>query len=197
MTGLDPGRDRARDPGWRERAAAQGAAYGGVVSDGPVGAAAGVDPLKLCVFTTVALLGWLLGPWAVLVFATLAFTAYLKARRGGLLRSKCLLRDTRLVLAWLGLLVVVAVAAIAWDVAQLLDAAVTTTSGRGPESIRVRLRTAVVRRRVLGASRWARRSESAEVHPLRAASYMGGRGIPEQYGSVARLRRSLGVSSAR
>ena len=77
----------------------------------------GVDPLKLCVFTTVALLGWLLGPWAVLVFATLAFTAYSKARRGGLLRSKCLLRDTRLVLAWLGLLVVVAVVAIAWDVA--------------------------------------------------------------------------------
>ncbi len=98
---LDPG---SLDPGWRGRAAAE---------------EAGVDPLKLCVFTTVALLGWLLGPWAVLAFATLAFTAYSKARRAGLLRSKCLLRDTRLVLAWLGLLVVVAVVAIAWDVAQL------------------------------------------------------------------------------
>ena len=117
MTGLDPG---SLDPGWRERAAAQGAAYGGAVDGSAPGELErGVDPLKLCVFTTVALLGWLLGPWAVLVFATLAFTAYSRARRGGLLRSKCLLRDTRLVLAGLGLLVGVAVAAIAWDVARL------------------------------------------------------------------------------
>lgn len=120
---LDPG---SLDPGWRERAAAQGAAYGGAVhgsgDDPGAGAASGesgVDPLRLCVFTTVALLGWLLGPWAVLVFATLAFTAYSRARRAGLLRSKCLLRDTRLVLAWLGLLVAVAFVAIAWDVAHL------------------------------------------------------------------------------
>ena len=112
---LDPG---SLDPGWRERAAAQGAAYGGAV-DASTSGGAGVDPLRLCVFTTVALLGWLLGPWAVLVFATLAFTAYSKARRAGLLRSKCLLRDTRLVLAWLGLLVAVAVVAVAWDVAHL------------------------------------------------------------------------------
>lgn len=121
MTGLDPGSldPGSLDPGWRERAAAQGAAYGGAV-DGSEPAEHGVDPLKLCVLTTVALLGWLLGPWAVLVFATLAFTAYSKARRGGLLRSKCLLRDTRLVLAWLALLVVVAVVAIAWDVAHLI-----------------------------------------------------------------------------
>ncbi len=102
---LDPG---SLDPGWRERAAAQGAAYGGV------------DPLRLCVFTTVALLGWLLGPWAVLVFATMAFAAYTRARRGGLLRSKCLLRDTRLVLAWLGLLVVAASVVIVRDLARLL-----------------------------------------------------------------------------
>ena len=115
---LDPG---SLDPGWRERAAAQGAAYGGGVGAGPsVPDQAGVDPLRLCVFTTVALLGWLLGPWAVLVFATMAFAAYTRARRGGLLRSKCLLRDTRLVLAWLGLLVVAAVAVIVRDLARLL-----------------------------------------------------------------------------
>lgn len=123
MTGLDPG---SLDPGWRERAAAQRAAYSGVVGDaGPGGPEPGahepgVGPLRLCVFTTVALLGWLLGPWAVLAFATLAFTAYLKARRAGLLRSKCLLRDTRLVLAWLGLLVAAAVIAIVRDVARLV-----------------------------------------------------------------------------
>lgn len=118
MTGLDPD---SLDPGWRERAAAQGAAYGGAVDGSAPGELErGVDPLKLCVFTTVALLGWLLGPWAVLVFATLAFTSYSQARRGGLLRSKCLLRDTRLVLAWLAVLVAVSVVAIAWDIARLL-----------------------------------------------------------------------------
>jgi hypothetical protein len=95
------------DPGWRERA-------DGAAEPAPV------DPLRLCVFTTVALLGWLLGPVAVLVFATLALTAYTRARRGGLLRSKCLLRDTRLVLAWLALLVAVALAAIGRDVVRLL-----------------------------------------------------------------------------
>ncbi|WP_113698563.1 hypothetical protein [Nonomuraea lactucae] len=70
------------------------------------------DPLRLCVYATVALLAWLLGAWAVLGFAALGFAGYWKARRAGLSRSKCLLRDTRLVLAYLGLLGVVAVAAI-------------------------------------------------------------------------------------
>jgi hypothetical protein len=98
------------DPGWRERAAA---------TSGEHAAPASVDPLRLCILTTVALLGWLLGPVAVLVFATLALTAYVKARRGGLLRSKCLLRDTRLVLGWLGALVLVAALAIGRDLARL------------------------------------------------------------------------------
>ncbi|GAA2208586.1 hypothetical protein GCM10009850_040440 [Nonomuraea monospora] len=70
------------------------------------------DPLRLCVYATVALLAWLLGPWAVLAFAALGFAGYWKARRAGLTRSKCFLRDTRLVLAYLGLLALVAVAAI-------------------------------------------------------------------------------------
>ncbi len=62
------------------------------------------DPLKLCVFATIAALGWLLGPVALLCFAALGFAGYWKARRAGLARSKCLLRDTRLVLAYLALL---------------------------------------------------------------------------------------------
>ncbi len=66
------------------------------------------DPLKLCIFATVAGLGWLLGPVALLVFAALGFTGYWKARRAGLARSKCLLGDTRLVLGYLALLAVVA-----------------------------------------------------------------------------------------
>ena len=66
------------------------------------------DPLKLCVFATVALLGWLLGPWALLGFAVLAVAGYARARHQGLLRSKCKLGDTRLVLLYL---VVLAIAA--------------------------------------------------------------------------------------
>jgi hypothetical protein len=70
------------------------------------------DPLKLCVYATVALLAWLFGPWAVLGFAGLGFTGYWRARRAGLRRSKCLLRDTRLVLAYLALIALVAVGAL-------------------------------------------------------------------------------------
>ena len=70
------------------------------------------DPLRLCVYATVALLAWVLGPWAVLGFAVLGFAGYWKARRAGLTQSKCVLKDTRLVLAYLGLLALVAAAAI-------------------------------------------------------------------------------------
>jgi len=67
------------------------------------------DPLRLCVFATVALLGWLLGPFALLGFAVLAIVGYARARRDGLLRSRCKLGDTRLVLLYL---VVLAAAAV-------------------------------------------------------------------------------------
>jgi hypothetical protein len=70
------------------------------------------DPLRLCVYATVALIAWLLGPWAVFGFAVLGFVGYLRARRAGLARSRCLLRDTRLVLAYLALIALVAAAAV-------------------------------------------------------------------------------------
>jgi hypothetical protein len=70
------------------------------------------DPLKLCVFATVALLGWLLGPFALLGFAVLAIVGYAKARREGLLHSKCKLGDTRLVLLYLVVLAAAAVLGI-------------------------------------------------------------------------------------
>jgi hypothetical protein len=59
------------------------------------------DPLRLCVYTTVALLAVVLGPIALLGFALLAIAGYARARREGLLRSRCKLGDTRLVLAYL------------------------------------------------------------------------------------------------
>lgn len=84
---------------------------GGGDAERPVGAAP-PDPLRLCVFATVALLAWLLGPVALLGFAVLGFVGYWRARRAGLLRSKCALGDTRLVLLYLGGLVGLAVVGI-------------------------------------------------------------------------------------
>jgi hypothetical protein len=71
------------------------------------------DPLRLCIYATVALLAWLLGAWAVVAFAALGLVGYVRARRAGLLHSKCALRDTRLVIGYLGVIAAVAVASIA------------------------------------------------------------------------------------
>jgi hypothetical protein len=78
------------------------------------------DPLRLCVYATIAALAWLLGPIAVAGFALLGFLGYLRARRQGLTRSKCVLRDTRLVLAYLGVLALAGLAGIGWQVYGLL-----------------------------------------------------------------------------
>jgi hypothetical protein len=63
------------------------------------------DPLRLCVYATIALLGWLAGPVTLIVFSVVGFVGYWKAWRGGLKQSKCFLRDTRLVLAYFAVLV--------------------------------------------------------------------------------------------
>jgi hypothetical protein len=68
------------------------------------------DPLRLCIFATVALLGWLLGPVALVGFAALGLVGYTRAYRAGLTRSKCVLRDTRLVIGYLALLAAAGVA---------------------------------------------------------------------------------------
>ncbi|MEU4650588.1 hypothetical protein [Nocardia fluminea] len=72
------------------------------------------DPLTLCVVATVALLTWLVGPWAVAGFGALAFAGYWRAWRAGLKRSRCWLRDTRLVLGYVGAIAAVGVLAAVW-----------------------------------------------------------------------------------
>jgi hypothetical protein len=74
------------------------------------------DPLRLCVYTTIALLSWLLGPVVVVAFAVMGFAAYRAARRAGLARSRCVLRDTRLVLTYLALAAIAGAAGVAAQV---------------------------------------------------------------------------------
>jgi len=76
-----------QEPGWSE-------------SDRPT-ATRVEDPLRFCVFTTLALLAWLLGPVIVALLGGLGLLAYVRAWRGGLRRSRCFLRDTRLAIAYL------------------------------------------------------------------------------------------------
>jgi hypothetical protein len=61
-----------------------------------------IDPLRYCVMTTVALLAWAAGPWAVLAMAGIGFAAYWRATRSGLTRSRCVLRYPALVMTYLG-----------------------------------------------------------------------------------------------
>ena len=69
------------------------------------------DPLSLCVYTTVALLAWILTPALIAaIFGTVGFHAYWKSWRAGLRRSDCILRDPRLVMLYLGLVAAAGVA---------------------------------------------------------------------------------------
>ncbi len=62
------------------------------------------DPLRFCIFTTIALIAWVFGPpFAVLLMSSLGLLAYATAWRQGLSRSKCFLRDPRLVMGYLGI----------------------------------------------------------------------------------------------
>lgn len=62
------------------------------------------DPLRYCIFTTIALISWAVSPpVAVALMSAIGLAAYASAWRSGLRTSKCVLRDVRLVLAYLGL----------------------------------------------------------------------------------------------
>ena len=61
------------------------------------------DPIRFCVFTTIALIAWIFGPpIAVTLMSGLGLWAYANAWRQGLRESKCVLRDPRLVMGYLG-----------------------------------------------------------------------------------------------
>ncbi|HEV7668707.1 MAG TPA: hypothetical protein VGS22_09295 [Thermoanaerobaculia bacterium] len=86
------------------------------------------DPFRLCTYATLVWLAWIFRPPVVLaVCAILGFVAYAKALRAGLTRSRCLLRDTRLTLVYLGML---AVTALTWIGLRIAEA-VTTRSFEG------------------------------------------------------------------
>jgi hypothetical protein len=76
------------------------------------------DPLPLCVYTTVALIAWIVTPaLTAAAFGALGFRAYWQAWRAGLRRSDCVLRDPRLVMLYLGL---VTAAGLAWTAIRAL-----------------------------------------------------------------------------
>lgn len=77
----------------------------------PEPAAAGRDPLRWCVATTVSLLTWAIGPAALVAFSAIALVAYGRAFVAGRRTSRCLLHDVRLVLVYLALTASVGVAA--------------------------------------------------------------------------------------
>lgn len=82
------------------------------VGDPPAPMVAPFDPLRLCVFTTIAAIAAITGPFAVLAFSGIAIAGYRRARKAGLLRSRCKLGDTRLVLLYLWALAAASLVAI-------------------------------------------------------------------------------------
>lgn len=68
------------------------------------------DPLRLCGYATIAVLGWAFGPFALIFFAGLGLLSYARARLAGRIRTGGLLRDSRIVVGYLGLLAVAGLA---------------------------------------------------------------------------------------
>jgi hypothetical protein len=65
------------------------------------------DPLRLCIFSTIALISWIITPpLTAAIFASIGVGAYVRARRHGLAKSRCKLGDTRLVITYLAALAI-------------------------------------------------------------------------------------------
>jgi hypothetical protein len=64
---------------------------------------ASLDPVRHCVYTTIALIAWVITPPAAVVWlSSLGLWGYARAWRAGARRSRCVLRDIRLVFAYMG-----------------------------------------------------------------------------------------------
>lgn len=82
------------------------------------------DPLRFCIFTTVALLAWLFGaPVAVTLMSGLGLWAYWRSWRAGLRETRCLLRDPRLAMAYLFVAFLIGAAFLARSVVVALRSA--------------------------------------------------------------------------
>lgn len=70
------------------------------------------DPLPFCVWTTVAVLAWIVTPAvAAAAFGLVGLRAYARAWKAGLRRSNCVLGDPRWVMLYLG---IVTAAGLLW-----------------------------------------------------------------------------------
>ena len=84
-------------------------------------AKASIDPLRFCIFTTIAVLAWLLTPAvAILVMSGLGLWAYGRAYRAGLRETRCVLRHVGFVFGYLGTAFVVAAYFVGRGVVDLL-----------------------------------------------------------------------------
>lgn len=98
----------------REARAAQAALAAKAAPALPIPPPLIADPLRFCVWTTIALLAWLVSPALLAaVFGFAGLYAYGKAWRAGLRKSDCILGDPRLVMLYLGL---AGVAGLGWTV---------------------------------------------------------------------------------
>ncbi len=85
----------------------------------PTTAAPSFDPLRYCVYTTVALLAWLVSPPVmVMAMSGIGFWMYTRAIRGGLARSKCVLRKPKLVLFYLGAVFIAGGVGLGFEIAR-------------------------------------------------------------------------------
>lgn len=80
------------------------------------------DPIRYCVFTTVALIAWAFSaPAAVVLTSGMGLWAYAAAYRKGLRRSACVLGDIRIVMGYLAIAFVAGVIALAISVTKSLS----------------------------------------------------------------------------
>jgi hypothetical protein len=80
------------------------------------------DPIRFCVYTTVALLAWLVSPPVmVMAMSGLGLWAYWRAVRAGLTRSKCVLRNPKLVLFYLGAVFAAGAVGLAFEIVRLIQ----------------------------------------------------------------------------